>query len=221
LTGDQDVSMLSQLAAPTRYLAGPGDLYQLIFLGEDVLSNNVRVTPDGYLHVPLLTEPLLASGRTVEELQAEIETGLEQYLVEPQVFLHLLELGSQHVFVLGHVTNPHLATSEPLSLAGVISACGGITKDGQRKQVIVIRRNPGGDPTVFDVNFSKLLEGRSLAPDIPLQRYDIVVVPKSKVANLRDFMMAVFGNTDIMWRWGINAIYLHQAMTENISIFYR
>jgi len=159
-----------------------------------VLNSDIRVTPDGYISAPLLDERILATGMDLSELTDSIETKLGRYLNNPQIFLNMIDMGSQNVFVLGEVTVPQIATSEPLTLAGVISACGGFRKDGQRHQVLVIRRNPGGDPIVFDVDFMALLKGRSLLPDIPLQRYDIVIVPKSRVANVRDFVQAVVGN---------------------------
>ncbi len=211
------VGMSDPIISNPRYLIGPGDVLRINFLGEEQLNANLIITPDGYISVPLLSQPVLASGVMIEDLQGIIQTGLAEFLINPQVFLHMVKLGSQHVFVLGNVMRPHLATSEPLTLAGVIAASGGITRDGQRKQVIVLRRNPDGDPTVFDVNFSELLKGNSMVPDIPLQRYDIVVVPKSRVANARDFMMAVFGNNVVMSRFGIDAIILLQALRDNLS----
>ncbi len=83
-----------------------------------------------------------------------------------------------------------------------------------------MRRIPGEEPIVFEVNFLALIEGKSLVPDIPLQRYDIVVVPKSRVAKARDFMMAVFGNNYVMTRFGIDAILLHDALRESLDISY-
>jgi polysaccharide export outer membrane protein len=182
------------LERPVRYIIGPGDQLRISFLGEEVLNNNMNVTPDGYINVPLLDEPLLAAGLDLSELHDVIVEKLSRLLKNPQIYLNVNDMGSQHVFVLGHVTVPQMASTEPLTLASVISVCGGIKRDGQRKQVIVVRRNPGGDPIVFEVNFMELLKGNSLMPDIPLQRYDIVIVPKSRVANVRDFVQATVGN---------------------------
>ncbi|MCB9515077.1 MAG: polysaccharide biosynthesis/export family protein [Candidatus Krumholzibacteriia bacterium] len=203
-----------------RYLLGPGDVLRATFVGETALDSNVKVSPDGRVLLPLLDQPILAAGLTLEELQSAIVDSLTRYLVDPQVFVHLVELGSQHVFVLGEVRTPQLAKSEPLTLAGAIAACGGLTPDGQKKQVIVIRRVPGQDPVVFDINFSKLLKGESLLPDIPLQRYDIVVVPKSRVANLRDFVDAAFGNSLVALRFGLDAIVFENALSKELNLYY-
>jgi len=221
LTGTAAADSLAFLGPPPRYVIGPGDRLHVTFLGEVGLDNDFLVSPDGRLLLPLVNEPVLAAGLTLEQLNREIARQLATYLVNPQAYVHLLELGSQHVFVLGEVRNPQLASSEPLTLAGVLADCGGITRDGQKKQVIVIRRNPGGDPQVFEVDFSQLLAGESLLPDLPLQRYDIVVVPKSRVANLRDFMMAAFGNNIVMTRFGLDAVFLQNALERELDVYYQ
>ncbi len=204
-----------------RYVLGPGDLLRITFLGESALDTNAKVTPDGRLLLPLVDEPLLAAGLTLEQLKMEVESKLAHYLVDPQTFIHLVEMGSQHVFVLGEVRNPMLASAEPLTLAGVLSACGGLTRDGQKKQILVIRRNPGADAQVFEVDFAKLLEGKSVLPDLPLQRYDIVVVPRSRVANVRDFMMAAFGNNMVMLRFGLDGVLLMNALQKELELYYQ
>ena len=107
---------------PTRYLIGAGDLLSVKYLGEDVLNTNVRVTPDGYISVPMVDDPFLASGMAMDDLTNQIEEKVAHYIVDPQVYVNLLEMGSQHVFVLGNVTFPHLATSEPLTLAGMYAS---------------------------------------------------------------------------------------------------
>ena len=210
----------SLLLPQPRYILGPGDNLRITFLGENALDTNARVTPDGRLLLPLIDEPIVASGLTLDQLKVEVERRLARYMVDPQTFIHLLELGSQHVFVLGEVRNPMLATAEPLTLAGVLAACGGFTRDSQKSQIIVVRRNPGEGAQVFEVDFAKLMEGRSLVPDLPLQRYDIVIVPKSRVANVRDFMMAAFGNNMVMLRFGMDSVLLYQALQDELELYY-
>ena len=218
LTGEESIAGAGFLQSESRYLLGPGDLLRVSFLGEEILNNNLRVTPDGYVSVPLVDRPVLVAGMTIDEFKQVIEKEVSQYLIEPKVYLHMIELGEKQVFVLGQVANPHIATSEPLTLTGVISACGGIKEDGQRKQIIVIRRNAGGEPTVFEVNFLALLNGESLLPDIPLQRYDIVIVPKSRIAKMSDFIQSFFGDTIAIPRLGVEMIILQDALERQLNI---
>ncbi len=209
------------METPQTYFIGPGDRLHVSYLGESVLNSNIIVMPDGRMNTPLVKESILASGLTIDQLREEVEIQLSDYLVEPQVFIHPQEIGNQHVFVLGEVRNPHLATAQPLTLAGVISACGGITRDGQKKQILVIRKTADGEHKVFDVNFMKLLKGKSALPNIPLQRYDIVIVPKNRVAHLRDFMMAAFGDNIVALRFAIDAILVQDALSERLNLYYQ
>ena len=209
------------LSMPQTYYIGPGDRLHVSYLGESVLNSNTLVMPDGRVNAPLIKKSILASGLTIDQLRVELETQLSEYLVEPQVFIHPQEISNQHVFVLGEVRNPHLASSQPLTLAGVISACGGIKDSGQRKQVLVIRKMPDGEHKVFDVNFMKLLKGESALPNIPLQRYDIVIVPKSRVAHAQEFMMAAFGNNIVALRFAMDAILVQDALSERLNLYYQ
>jgi len=207
------------LQPPDQYLIGPDDVLHIVFVGDEVLNSDMRVTPDGFVSVPLLDEPIGAAGMSMAQLHDEIVQRLARYLRDPQVYLNLVNMGSQNVFVLGYVTVPQIATSTPLTLAGVISACGGIHKDGQRHQVIVVRHNPGGDPIVFDIDFMQLLEGKSALPDIPLQRFDVVIVPKSRVANVRDFVQATFGNVlATPLNVGVDFIILKNAIEDELNL---
>ncbi|MGH9395053.1 MAG: polysaccharide biosynthesis/export family protein [Terriglobales bacterium] len=64
-----------------------------------------------------------------------------------------------------------------LTLLGVLSLAGGVTRDGSASHARIVRRTTSGGATPIWVDASRVLQGR--APDPPLQPFDLVFVPHS------------------------------------------
>ena len=60
-------------------------------------------------------------------------------------------------------------------------AAGGFKTTARRTNIIVLR-NAGKKPQVFKVDAELVIEGRR--PDLQLQPYDVVYVPKSRIARV-------------------------------------
>ncbi|MCP4549091.1 MAG: hypothetical protein GY835_21755 [bacterium] len=219
IDADYTVPGTETMDSNPRYLLGPEDKLEIKFIGDSSLNTTLLITPDGFITIPLVEKPIQCAGMTIQEVTDSILSELGKYINNPMIYLNIIEIGSMHVFVLGNVKLPQAVNVKPLTLASAITACGGIHRDGQRKQIIVLRRNPGKAPTMFEVDFTDLLDGKSLAPDIPLQRYDIVIVPKSRVAKMRDWVSAVFANNYAVLRFGLEAIWLDQAIQNELDFY--
>ena len=175
-----------------KYILGATDSIQLIVRNGPNLSGSHTIRPDGYISVPLLPEPVLASGMTLLELENYLEERVGDYLVIADIFLNLVTLGSQQIFVLGEVRNPQIVKGQPITLASALSECGGLTKEARAGQILVIRHWNQENPVVFEIDFDAFLDGQSIFPDMPLQRYDVVIVPKSRILACDDFINLVF-----------------------------
>jgi len=112
-------------------------------------------------------------------------------------------LGSAAVFVLGEVRNPQIVESQPLTLSAAISRCGGFTKEGEGDQILVVRKWNQPEPIVIEIDFDRFMKGESLLPDIPLQRYDIVIVPRTRISKVTDFIKNFFEVPYAIPRFGI------------------
>jgi polysaccharide biosynthesis/export protein len=86
------------------------------------------------------------------------------------------------VYVGGEVTRPGLVPlSGQMTLMGAIAQAGGLTIKAQAKSLVLIRKNDTGAPVVSTIATNAVFAGKA---DMVLKPYDIVYVPKSKIANI-------------------------------------
>ncbi|MHC1586923.1 MAG: SLBB domain-containing protein [Candidatus Syntropharchaeia archaeon] len=165
-------------AAAEEYLIGPGDLLEVKVYGEPELDRVVRVSSEGFIHLPLIGE-VQASDLTVSELIKKVEGKFsEGYLVNPQVSIRILEYNARKVFVLGAVDKPGVYELRgPKTIIELISEAGGI-KEGGGNQIVVLRKKKGEQTPLF-INFSRLVRGRDMNSNIYLRGGDVVYVPES------------------------------------------
>jgi polysaccharide export outer membrane protein len=87
------------------------------------------------------------------------------------------------VFVGGEVAKPGLLPLEKdLTVLAAVMQAGGFVDTASRNKAMVLRNKGNGTPTVVEVKLEDVLKGT--AQDTVLQPYDIVFVPKSKIARI-------------------------------------
>lgn len=177
-----------------RYLIGPGDEIEVIVHSAPELNRTLIVGPDGRVRMPF-TGPVGVMGRTVESAEIALRTALASELKDPDLDVLLVGTASQQVFVGGEVSNPGMFELPGLidPLQAIIMA-GGPTNEARQKEVILIRRMPGGGvrSAVFDIK-SGIFDPR-LAEWTPLRRFDIVYVPRSAIADQNLFIQQYIRN---------------------------
>src|SRR5262245_14207843 len=93
-------------AAQGDYEIGRRDIVHLVVIGQDSLTGDFAVDPDGMLTLPLLGK-VKAADLTPRELERKLTTLLaDGYLKRPQVSLSMKEYQSQRVVVTGEVARP-------------------------------------------------------------------------------------------------------------------
>jgi protein involved in polysaccharide export with SLBB domain len=73
-------------------------------------------------------------------------------------------------------------------MLSAIQAAGGFKNSARVDQVILIRRGPDGRPQGRSLDFQEIVGGEHPEGDVVLQAYDVVVVPKSSIANVNVFV---------------------------------
>jgi protein involved in polysaccharide export with SLBB domain len=169
---------------PAGYRVAVGDELNFRFFYTPSLNTVAVVRPDGKLALPLAGE-LQVDGLTMGELSALVEKLLAAQVRRPQVTINVQGVGARRVFVGGEVTRPGVQPFVgPLTVLQAVMVAEGLKDTAQPSKAIVMRRGPKGERLVVPVDLSAALAGAEGAQDLALQPYDVVVVPKSGVANL-------------------------------------
>ena len=138
-------------ALPSQKL-GPGDLVSISVSDCPDLTRNFRVSATGLLKLPLLKEPIIATGKEPQDIEEELTRALikEEILVQPVVSASVLEYRSVPVSVSGAVKRPiTFQAVGPVTLVDALNRAEGLTQEAGA-EVIVSRPKAAGstDPTL-------------------------------------------------------------------------
>jgi len=109
------------------YRIGPTDILKVTVLKQDLLTQDgVRVDYDGNIRLPMLTEPVHAACLTEGELASLITEQYRKYLLNPQVFVTILQFNANSISVIGAVTSPgRFQLQGPVRLLQVLALVNG------------------------------------------------------------------------------------------------
>lgn len=140
LTQGQSPVRLSQSADTGNYRIGPGDVLKIVILKQDLLTqDNVRVSNEGTIRMPMLSETIPATCVTEAELSAEITNRYKQYILNPQVYVTVKEFNSNPVAVVGAVVAPgRFQLQRPTRLFDLLAQVNGPAQNAG-KEVQIIR----------------------------------------------------------------------------------
>jgi polysaccharide export outer membrane protein len=160
-----------------------GDTLSIKFYRNPELDQTVAIRPDGKISLPFLDD-IMCAGLTPAQLDQEITKRFVGELAVPDITVIVTELGGHKVYVDGEVFKPSMVQlSGGMTMLNAISSAGGFRPEAIRTQVILIRRDAGGEPVGHAVNLKQVIFGQKPEGDVLLKPYDIVYVPRSKIAN--------------------------------------
>jgi len=154
---------------------------------EDDLTRSVVVDPEGYIIFPLIGRVKVA-GLTELEATKLLHILLEKdYLVNPQVSLHIAgegevwgEIYLHEYVILGEIKEPgtyeYDSSKGEMTLLKAISLAGGFRSIANTKKVRVLKRN-GGDARTMTVNVEAIIDGKQ--EDLVIDDNDLISVPES------------------------------------------
>jgi polysaccharide export outer membrane protein len=171
------------------YRVGPPDQLHITILPEPLIERDATVRPDGMISVDLIGD-VAASGRTTEEIAADIEGRIVRFKRDARVTVALGAALSSEITVLGEVGRP---STFPLSRqTRVVEAIGTVGGTGVYAATSRLRliRTAESKVQVYTVDLSAIQKG-DLRTNYLLQGGDIVYVPPGVMATIGYALQAV------------------------------
>jgi polysaccharide export outer membrane protein len=146
------------------YRLGPEDVISVRVFGQcpDYCRENLTIPPTARISYPLIRGGIFVAGKTIEQIESEITKKLDEYIIDPDVTVELVKVGSARYNVLGKVINPgeHLMTRR-ISIFDAIAASGGIADKGDKNQAVIYRPNAEQKLVPIIVNIKDIQEGKT------------------------------------------------------------
>lgn len=163
------------------YTLGPGDVVMVRVYGEDRLTGQYTVDPDGALDLPWIGRVPVAD-RSLVEAAGGIGTRLRDgYINNPQVVVEVKVFGSRPVQVLGAVSRPgtYYLMGET-DLLAIVAMAGGVKADQKAGTLEVqVKREQAGEVQLSSASLDRLM-GAGVGNQ-RVQAGDVVVVTKGRV----------------------------------------
>jgi polysaccharide export outer membrane protein len=174
------------------YVLGPDDQIVIHAIDSPEISDKpFLIGMNGNITLPLIGR-VQAGGLTVEQFEAELNTGLKKYMHDPQVSVTVAEFRSQPVSVFGSVARPGVIQLRGRkTLYEVLSMAGGPTESAGSSLTVTRRREngeiplPGAttDPTgqfsTAELSVQEILGGKNPAVNIEIKPNDTISVSEA------------------------------------------
>ena len=183
----------------TDYIMCPGDVLQVVVYGHEDLSTmagNTQnspyvVRPDGRVSFPLIGD-VETTGKTVTQFREEITSRFSKYIIEPQITVNVVKLGTTRVYVLGEIKRPGLYELEKSHrVIDALAKAEGFTEKSAKKNIFLVR---AGSTEVEKLNVNDFLTKADQKANLVLNEGDCLYLTSNhKVSFSRDIMPFVYG----------------------------
>jgi len=146
------------------YRLGPNDVISVEVFGQcpDYCVMSKTVPPTARISYPLIREGVLVGGKTVEQVAEEITKKLDEYIIDPKVSVTLEKAMSVRYSVMGKVAMPGIRVMDrKISIYEAILESGGITKEGNKKKIALLRFDAQGRLSRQDINLTEMETGKT------------------------------------------------------------
>jgi polysaccharide export outer membrane protein len=155
---------------------GPGDLLEVVVVGEDKLPKEYTIQSDGSLDFPY-TQGIKVVGLEPREVASAISKQLIEvkFLVKPQVQVKVKQFNSKKVQIIGQVVKPGpMPYQDGMTLVQAISAAGWFTPLADTNHVQVIRILNANKSVNAIISVDAITD--NARPDVKLQQGDTIKV---------------------------------------------
>jgi len=198
-------SRVTKFQKPPEYRMQPGDEMDIKFFFNPELNETVFVRPDGKISLPVVDD-VQAAGLKPSELDALLTQIYARELRKPMVTVIVKTFTGRQVYVGGEVGKPGVVqlTTHMTALQAVINA-GGFKDTAKPEATLVIRRGGAVDaPIPIRLDLEESIDGETTLGDIPLQPFDVVIVPKSAIANVNLWVKQYIQGVLMFRGWGFD-----------------
>lgn len=138
--------------------------------------------------MPLIA-PVVAANLTAAELHDALVAAYAPQLRLPELDVIPRSFGSRQVFVGGEVARPGIyEMPAAMDAFQAVTLAGGFLPSARRDDVLIMSRSGDGASHVSEVNLSDRALRAGFQAATPLNRYDVVYVPRSRIARVNLFM---------------------------------
>lgn len=177
------------------FIISPGDLLEINVFDVPDISREYRVSPTGFITLPLISEPVYATGKTPGQIAEMIAREFQKYglISNPQVTVAVKQTRLHSVIIGGAVRTPQIyPVFGPTKLLDVLTQAGGLAEDAGNFAVInrgemALRQarassEPGSaSPRAVRVDLRRLLESGDESVNLVLYPGDRVTVQRAGV----------------------------------------
>lgn len=163
------------------YRIGVDDVLSINVWGNEELSVEVPVRPDGKISMPLIGD-VQAGDQTPKQVSSDIKRRLSAYVRNPNVTVMLTQLNSHQylsrVRVTGAVETPlSIPYRQGMTVLDAILEAGGVNEFASVNSTKLYRKNEG-KTVVYDIRLGNILNKGELSTNYYLKPGDIVTVPE-------------------------------------------
>lgn len=163
------------------YKMSVGDQLQINVWKNPELSLSEPIRPDGKISIPLIGD-VMAVGKTPEQLAANIEKLLSDYIKNPNVTVILTNLQG-HAFlsrirVTGSVAqNISMSYHQGMTVLDAVLEAGGVDLYADSNNTRLHRRTMNGSET-YDIRLQDMMERGDMKTNVLLMPGDVITVPE-------------------------------------------
>jgi polysaccharide export outer membrane protein len=159
----------------SQYRIGPEDILIISVWGNEQLTMDVIVRPDGKISIPLVQD-IQAEGFTASELADRIHERLLPYIKDPNVSVIVKQINAPKFSVIGYVNRPGTYPMRgDVTILQALSEAGGFTPFASPRKIKLVR-NAGGKQEIKVVNYYDIIK-KGGKGNLLLMPGDAIVVP--------------------------------------------
>ena len=171
------------LVTATEYRVAPPDTLRITSKRvREINGHSEQIRPDGKITLPLLGT-VFVTGRTVEEIAAELEQLAAEYYEDADVSVHVTAYASKKIFVFGEVASPGRYPYNGTNTVLDTLARAQPTRLANPDKIQIMRPNRDGKLIRrMTISLDDMVKQGDVSLDAVLEEGDIIYVPANPLA---------------------------------------